>query len=44
LWLLYLSGCSLGFEDGSIRVYQSVATRRAKGASGLPPTRADLYR
>jgi cyclopropane-fatty-acyl-phospholipid synthase len=44
LWLLYLSGCSLGFEDGSIRIYQTVATRRGKGASGLPPTRADLYR
>jgi cyclopropane-fatty-acyl-phospholipid synthase len=44
LWLLYLSGCSLGFDDGSIRIYQTVATRRAKGASGLPPTRADLYR
>jgi cyclopropane-fatty-acyl-phospholipid synthase len=44
LWLLYLSACSLGFEDGSIRVYQTVATRRVRGASGLPPTRADLYR
>jgi cyclopropane-fatty-acyl-phospholipid synthase len=44
LWLLYLSGCSLGFEDGSIRIYQTVATGRGKGASGLPPTRADLYR
>ncbi|MBX3583884.1 MAG: class I SAM-dependent methyltransferase [Rhizobiaceae bacterium] len=44
LWLLYLAGCSLGFDGGSIMIYQTVATRRAKGPSGLPPTRADLYR
>ena len=24
-------------------VFQTIATRRARGASGLPPTRADLY-
>ncbi len=44
LWLLYLVGCSLGFDGGSIMIYQTVATRRTKGRSGLPPTRADLYR
>jgi cyclopropane-fatty-acyl-phospholipid synthase len=44
LWLLYLTGCSLGFDGGSVLIYQTVATRRARGASGLPPTRADLYR
>lgn len=44
LWLLYLTGCSLGFDGGSILIYQTVATRRTRGASGLPPTRADLYR
>lgn len=44
LWLLYLTGCSLGFDGGSILIYQTVATRRVRGASGLPPTRADLYR
>jgi cyclopropane-fatty-acyl-phospholipid synthase len=43
LWLLYLTGCSLGFDGGSVLIYQTVATRRARGASGLPPTRADLY-
>ena len=43
LWLLYLTGCSLGFDGGSVLIYQTVATRRAKGHSGLPPTRADLY-
>jgi cyclopropane-fatty-acyl-phospholipid synthase len=44
LWLLYLTGCSLGFDGASVLIYQTVATRRARGASGLPPTRADLYR
>lgn len=43
LWLLYLAGVSLGFERGSIGIYQTLASKRAKGASGLPPTRADLY-
>ena len=44
LWLLYLTGCSLGFDGGSVQIYQTVATKRARGPSGLPPTRADLYR
>jgi cyclopropane-fatty-acyl-phospholipid synthase len=43
LWLLYLAGVSLGFERGSIGIFQTVATRRARAPSGLPPTRADLY-
>ncbi len=43
LWLLYLAGVSLGFERGGIGIFQTVATRRARGASLLPPTRADLY-
>jgi cyclopropane-fatty-acyl-phospholipid synthase len=43
LWLIYLAGCSLAFERNSIRVYQTVASKRQRGASGLPPTRADLY-
>ncbi len=43
LWLLYLAGVSLGFQRGTIGIFQTVATRRARGASGLPPTRADLY-
>lgn len=44
LWLAYLVGVSLGFERGSIGIFQTVATRRTKGASGMPPSRADLYR
>jgi cyclopropane-fatty-acyl-phospholipid synthase len=44
LWLIYLAGCSLAFERNSIRVYQTLASKRRRGAAGLPPTRADLYR
>jgi cyclopropane-fatty-acyl-phospholipid synthase len=44
LWLLYLTGCSITFQRGSTQIYQTVAVKRAKGRSGLPPTRADLYR
>jgi cyclopropane-fatty-acyl-phospholipid synthase len=44
LWLLYLTGCSIGFERGTAQVFQTVATKRKRGPSVLPPTRADLYR
>ncbi len=44
LWILYLAGCALAFERGTLQINQTVATRRRRGASGLPPTRADLYR
>jgi cyclopropane-fatty-acyl-phospholipid synthase len=45
LWVAYLAGVSFAFADGSLRIYQTVATKhRAKGPSGLPPTRAHLYR
>ncbi len=43
LWLLYLAGCALGFERGGACIFQTVATRRARGPTFLPPTRADLY-
>ncbi|CCV10829.1 cyclopropane-fatty-acyl-phospholipid synthase family protein [Mesorhizobium sp. STM 4661] len=43
LWLLYLTGCSITFERASAQIFQTVVTRRARGPSGLPPTRADLY-
>jgi cyclopropane-fatty-acyl-phospholipid synthase len=42
-WLLYLAGVSLGFERGVIGVNQTLASRRTRGPSGVPPTRADLY-
>ncbi len=44
LWLLYLAGVSLAFERGTVGIFQTVATRRARGASGLPPTRGELYK
>jgi cyclopropane-fatty-acyl-phospholipid synthase len=44
LWLLYLTACSIAFERGSAQIFQTVATRRTRGQSPLPPTRADLYR
>ena len=43
LWVAYLCGVSMGFQRGAIGIFQTVATRRTKGASGMPPTRADLY-
>ena len=44
LWLAYLAGMSFGFADGSLRLFQVVASKHAaKGASELPATRADLY-
>ncbi len=44
LWLAYLAGCSLAFERNTVGIYQTLASRRLRGPSGLPPTRADLYR
>jgi cyclopropane-fatty-acyl-phospholipid synthase len=43
-WLLYLAGVSLGFERGGLLINQTLASKRRKGASGLPLSRADLYR
>ena len=43
LWLLYLAGVSLGFQRGGLLIYQTLASRRAKGPAELPPTRRDLY-
>ena len=43
IWLIYLAGCALAFERGSVNIFQTVATRKARGASGLPSTREDLY-
>jgi cyclopropane-fatty-acyl-phospholipid synthase len=44
IWVAYLAGCSLAFSRGTARIYQTLASRSAKGPSPLPPTRADLYR
>jgi len=44
MWLLYLAGCSLAFERAAVGVNQTLASKRTRGPSGLPPSRADLYR
>jgi len=45
LWVAYLAGVSFAFLDGSVRIYQVVASKHAaRGRSELPLTRADLYR
>lgn len=43
LWLIYLAGCALAFERGTVMINQTLASRRAKGRTDLPPTRRDLY-
>jgi cyclopropane-fatty-acyl-phospholipid synthase len=43
LFLAYLAGFSVGFDRGSLGVYQTLAVKRERGRSGLPPTRGDLY-
>ncbi|HUG60350.1 MAG TPA: cyclopropane-fatty-acyl-phospholipid synthase family protein [Methylomirabilota bacterium] len=44
LWVLYFSGVSLAFSRGTLQIFQTLVSKRAKGPSGLPPTREDLYR
>jgi cyclopropane-fatty-acyl-phospholipid synthase len=44
MWLLYLAGCSLAFERGGALINQTLVSKRRKGPSGLPLTRAGLYR
>lgn len=45
MWTLYLAGVSLALGDGGARIYQTVATKhKAKGLSGMPPTREHLFR
>ena len=44
IWVAYLAGVSLAFSRGTLRVFQTLASRTAKRPSTLPPTRAELYR
>ncbi|HTP92750.1 MAG TPA: cyclopropane-fatty-acyl-phospholipid synthase family protein [Xanthobacteraceae bacterium] len=44
MWLLYLGACSIAFERNTVGLYQTLASKKRRGPSGLPPTRADLYR
>lgn len=44
LWLAYLAACSITFARNNAGLYQTLASKRVKGPTGLPPTRGDLYR
>jgi cyclopropane-fatty-acyl-phospholipid synthase len=44
IWVAYLAGVSLAFSRGTLRLYQTLASKSAKRPPKLPPTRADLYR
>jgi cyclopropane-fatty-acyl-phospholipid synthase len=44
MWLAYLGLCSIAFERNTVGLYQTLASKKRRGPSGLPPTRADLYR
>jgi cyclopropane-fatty-acyl-phospholipid synthase len=42
LWLLYFTLFARAFERGTVGVFQTLASKRAVGASGLPLARGDL--
>jgi cyclopropane-fatty-acyl-phospholipid synthase len=44
IWVAYLAGVSLSFSRGTLRLFQTLASKSAKRPPTLPPTRADLYR
>jgi cyclopropane-fatty-acyl-phospholipid synthase len=44
IWIAYLAGVSLAFSRGTLRIYQTLASKSAKRPAPVPPTRADLYR
>ena len=44
IWAAYLAGVSLAFSRGTLRIFQTLASKSAKRPPPLPPTRADLYR
>ncbi len=44
MWIAYLAGVSFAFQDGSLRIFQTLATKHgSKGPSTMPPTRKHLY-
>ena len=43
LWIAYLAVVSIAFAQGTIGIFQTLASKRVRGPSSLPPTRADLY-
>jgi cyclopropane-fatty-acyl-phospholipid synthase len=43
LWVLYLAGCALAFERGTVQINQTLASKRKRGISAVPQTREDIY-
>ncbi|MEO8740850.1 MAG: cyclopropane-fatty-acyl-phospholipid synthase family protein [Casimicrobiaceae bacterium] len=43
LWTAYLAAASIGFARNSIGIFQTLASKRVRGPSGLPPSREQLY-
>ncbi|MBC8007926.1 MAG: class I SAM-dependent methyltransferase [Prolixibacteraceae bacterium] len=43
VWRLYMAGCAVQFERGSIGVYQILAANRREGFVDVPLTRHDIY-
>jgi cyclopropane-fatty-acyl-phospholipid synthase len=43
IWVAYLAGVSLAFSRGTLRIFQTLASKSPKRPPPLPPTRADLY-
>jgi len=43
-WLLYLAAVSIAFERSTVGIFQTLASKRRRDASGVPLSRADLYR
>jgi cyclopropane-fatty-acyl-phospholipid synthase len=44
LWIAYLAASSIGFARNSVGVFQTLASKRVRGPSGLAPSREELYR
>jgi len=44
LWIAYLAAASIGFTRNSVGIFQTLASKRQRGPSGLPPSREQLYR
>jgi cyclopropane-fatty-acyl-phospholipid synthase len=44
LWIAYLASASIGFMRNSVGIFQTLASKRVRGPSGLPPSREQLYR
>jgi cyclopropane-fatty-acyl-phospholipid synthase len=44
LWVAYLAAASIGFARNSVGIFQTLASKRQRGPSGLAPSREELYR